>query len=91
MNEVLIDSIKKNKTVEDWYRKTDQPMWISAVCECKILHVQSSNDDDSKKKLFINRPIAIKYDRVKSPWVEKLNNKKIDTSKKAEQIVLEGL
>ena len=63
----------------DWYMKTDPPMWIAADFECMNIPINDNNNDDNNgvtDKLFINNPLAIGYNIVKHPDYDNLNLEK---------------
>ena len=74
--------------LNDWYMKIDPPMWIAAGFECMNIPINdnnndNNNDDDDNNdnvndhdKLFINKPLAIGYNIVKSPCYGNLNLEK---------------
>ena len=49
----------------DWYLKTDPRMWIAADFKRMNVPLESANENDSMKKLFVNKPFAIHYNIVK--------------------------
>ena len=76
----------------DWYLKTDPPMWIAADFECMKLPINDNNIDDDNSddngdvndhdnngvtdELFVNKPVAIGYNIVKNPEYDNLNLEK---------------
>ena len=68
----------------DWYMKTDPPMWMAADFEClKVLMNDNDNDnvnvddnDHVTDKLFVNEPVAIGYNVVKNTGYDNLNLEK---------------
>ena len=76
----------------DWYLKTDPPMWIAADFECMKLPINDNNNDDDNNddngdvndhdnngvtdELFVNKPVAIGYNIVKNPEYDNLNLEK---------------
>ena len=70
----------------DWYMKIDPPMWIAADFECTNIPINNNNDDNVNvddqynicvtDKLFINKPVAIGYNKVKNPDYDNLNLEK---------------
>ena len=67
---------------KDWYMKIDPPMWMAADFECMNVPINDNdndnvNDDDHvTDKLFVNKPVAIGYNLVKSPDYENLKLEK---------------
>ena len=68
----------------DWYMTIDPPMWIAADFECMNLPINNNNDNNNDDnvnvidhdKLFINKPVAIGYNKVKNPDYNNLNLEK---------------
>ena len=70
----------------DWYMKTDPPMWLAADFECMNLPINDNNNNNDnvndhdnnsvRDKLFINKPVAIGYNIVKNPDYDNLNLEK---------------
>ena len=60
----------------DWYMKTDPPTWIVADFECMNIPIIDNDNDHVTDKLFINKPVAIRYNIVKTPDYENLNLEK---------------
>ena len=66
----------------DWYVKIDPPMWIAADFECMNIPINDNNNDNVNvndhdnnsvsDKLFVNKPVAIGYNIVKSPDYDNL-------------------
>ena len=57
----------------DWYIKIDPPIWIAANFECMNIPIIDSDNDHVTDKLFINKPVAVGYNIVKTPEYENLN------------------
>ena len=64
----------------DWYMKIDPPMWIAADFECMNIPINDNNnnndDDNVTDKLFVNKPVAIRYNIVKNLDYDNLNLEK---------------
>ena len=60
----------------DWYMKIDPPMWIAADFECMDIAIIDNDNDNVTDKLFVNKPVAIAYNIVKSSDYENLNLEK---------------
>ena len=60
--------------LNDWYMKIDPPMWIAADFECMNFLVNDNDNDNDK--LFVNKPVAIGYNKVKNPDYDYLNLEK---------------
>ena len=50
----------------DWYMKIDPPMWIAADFECMNFPNNDNDNDNATDKLFVNKPVAIGYNIVKT-------------------------
>ena len=67
---------------KDWYMKIDPPMWMAAGFECMNVlitdddNVNVNSNDYVTDKLFVNKPVAIGYNIVKSPDYENLKLEK---------------
>ena len=66
--------------INDWYMKTDPPVWMAAdFGRMNALindNVNDNDNDDVTDKLFVNKPVAIGYNVVKNPEYENLNLEK---------------
>ena len=61
----MYESRPKDKLI-DWFMKRDPPMKITADFEFMNRPLESANENDSMKKLFVNKPVAIGYNMLKS-------------------------
>ena len=55
--------LNKKIKINDWYMKMDPPKSIEADFDCMTFSI----DDPQHKILFINEPVALRYDIVKMP------------------------
>ena len=59
-----------------WLRKTDSPTWNSVDFEYMNTPLDDDNQLDSNKMLFLNKPIALGYNKVKNSDYENLKLEK---------------
>ena len=60
----------------DWYMKIDPPMWFAADFERMNVPINDTDNDNVTDKLFVNKPVAKGYNRVKNPEYDKLDLEK---------------
>ena len=60
----------------DCYMKTDPPMWLASDFECLNDSINDNDNDNVTDMLFVNKPVAIGYNIVKTPYYENLNLEK---------------
>ena len=56
----------------DWYVKIDPPTWIAADFECMNLPINNNDNERVTDMLFINKPVAKGYNKVKNPDYDNL-------------------
>ena len=56
--------------------KIDPPMWIAADFECMNIPIIDNDNNNVTVRLFVNKPVAIGYNIVKSPDYENLSMEK---------------